>query len=143
MREERGKVERKDLKTLFHMEPSTHKEEYARRFQDIDTIHLTVDIAGNESFICQTPGIYKRIVSILRMNHDIGIVSSRLPGVALEQFRQRCLIDEIILTNDIEGVQSTRREISEILQDLSYLIIQVRLRLRMLILKELLLLIHS
>lgn len=37
----------------------------------------------------------------------------------MSQFQQRCLIDEIVLTNNIEGVHSTRKEISEILQDLS------------------------
>ena len=42
-----------------------------------------------------------------------------MPGVAIVQFAKRCLIDEIILTNNIEGVYSTRRDISTILQDLS------------------------
>ncbi|MBQ3947294.1 MAG: hypothetical protein II656_02135, partial [Ruminococcus sp.] len=37
----------------------------------------------------------------------------------IDQFTTRCLIDEILHTNDIEGVHSTRKEIGEILQDLS------------------------
>ena len=41
------------------------------------------------------------------------------PSVAIEQYTNNCLIDEVILTNNIEGVHSTRKEISEILQDLS------------------------
>ena len=110
---------RKNLKTLFHMEPSTYREEYERRFQDADTIHLKVNVAGNEAFICETPAIYKRIISIIRLDRDVSILSSNLPGAALDQFRQRCLIDEILLTSDIEGVQSTRRELLDILQDLS------------------------
>ena len=42
-----------------------------------------------------------------------------MPDIALYQFQTNCLIDEIVLTNHIEGVHSTRKEISEILQDLS------------------------
>ncbi|EKC77592.1 hypothetical protein OBE_00281, partial [human gut metagenome] len=42
-----------------------------------------------------------------------------LPERALIQYRTRCLTDEIVLTNNIEGVHSTRKEINEILSDLS------------------------
>ncbi len=42
-----------------------------------------------------------------------------LPEKALIQYRKRCLTDEIVLTNNIEGVHSTRKEINEILTDLS------------------------
>jgi Fic family protein len=43
-----------------------------------------------------------------------------LPGIALNQYIRRCLIDEIVLTNEIEGVISTRRDISEILEDVTH-----------------------
>ena len=41
-----------------------------------------------------------------------------LPNVALRQFAKDSLIDEIVLTNNIEGVHSTRREIDGVLKSL-------------------------
>ena len=41
-----------------------------------------------------------------------------LPGIARTHYTNKCLIDEIILTNDIEGVRSTRKELGTILNDL-------------------------
>ena len=40
-------------------------------------------------------------------------------GGAVEQYLTNCLIDEVVLTNEIEGVNSSRREIGEILTNLS------------------------
>ncbi len=40
---------------------------------------------------------------------------NRVPGIALAQYTKRCLVDEIKMTNEIEGVHSSRREINDIL----------------------------
>jgi len=58
------------------------------------------------------------VFEILKADKSISLLASMLPGIAIEQFIKRCLIDEIILTNKIEGVYSTRREIASILGDL-------------------------
>lgn len=110
---------RKTLKTLFHMGSGIYKEEYHHRFQDEDTLHLPVMIGENQAFICQTPEVYRKIIAIERTDKKINTLSASLPGIAINQFAERCLIDEILLTNNIEGVHSTRKEIGEILQDLS------------------------
>ncbi len=112
-------MSRKTLKALFHMGVKDYKEEYEYRFNDENTIHLPVNIGDNTAFICQTPEIYKRIISIERLDKKVSELYSSFPDIAIEQFTTRCLIDEILLTNDIEGVHSTRKEIGEILQDLS------------------------
>ena len=112
-------MSRKTLKSLFHMGTNDFKEEYERRFNDENTIHLPVNIGDSPAFICQTPEIYKQIISIQRLDKKVAALSFSLPPIAIEQFTTRCMIDEIILTNDIEGVHSTRKEVSEIIQDLS------------------------
>ena len=112
-------MSRKTLKALFHMGVKEYKEEYERRFNDENTIHLPVNIGDNTAFICQTPEIYKRIISIERLDKAVADFYYTLPRIAIEQFTTRCLIDEILLTYYIEGVHSTRKEIGEILQDLS------------------------
>lgn len=110
-------MSRKNLKTLFHINLAEYKNEYSRRFNDEDTIHLPVYIGENQAFICQTPNIYKMIVNIERMDKAVELIE--LPSAAKEQYMRKCLVDEIILTNNIEGVHSTRKEIGDILQDLS------------------------
>ncbi|NLT08068.1 MAG: Fic family protein [Ruminococcus sp.] len=96
-----------------------YKTEYVNRYNAEDTIHLSVNIGENAAFICQTPKIYKQIISIERLDKAVDAVANTLPRLAISQFTSKCLIDEILLTNNIEGVHSTRKEIGEILQDLT------------------------
>ncbi len=112
-------MSKKTLYKLFYADPSAFNAEYDKRFQDEDTIHLNIKIGEHSAFVCQSAEIFKFIISIERTNNEISQICNHLPGIALSQFQQRCLIDEIVLTNNIEGVHSTRKEISEILQDLS------------------------
>jgi Fic family protein len=112
-------MSRKTLKALFHMGAKEYKDEYNSRYNADTTIHLNVTIGNDSAFICQTPEIYKQIISIERMDKAVDAVANTLPQLAISQFTSKCLIDEILLTNNIEGVHSTRKEIGEILQDLS------------------------
>ena len=96
-----------------------YEEEYESRFNSEDTIHLPLNIGNDPAFICQTPEIYKRIIAVERLDEEVANLYYALPPIAIDQFTTRCLIDEILYTNDIEGVHSTRKEIGEILQDLS------------------------
>ena len=41
-----------------------------------------------------------------------------MPGKAIQSYRESNLIDEIVITNEIEGVRSTRREIGDVLERL-------------------------
>lgn len=113
------KVGKKTLYKLFYADSSAFNAEYDKRFNDENTIHLDIKIGEHSAFVCESAEIFKLIISIERTNNSINRICSNLPGIALSQFQQRCLIDEIVLTNNIEGVHSTRKEISEILQDLS------------------------
>lgn len=112
-------MSKKTLYKLFYADPSAFNAEYDKRFHDEDTIHLDIKIGEHSAFVCQSAEIFKLIISIERTNNKVSQICNRLPEIALSQFQQRCLIDEIVLTNNIEGVHSTRKEISEILQDLS------------------------
>lgn len=110
---------KKTLYKLFYADPLAYQAEYDKRFNDENTIHLDIHIGKHPAFICESAEILKLIISIERTNNAVNQLCNSLPGIALSQFGERCLIDEIVLTNNIEGVHSTRKEISEILQDLS------------------------
>lgn len=107
------------LKKLFHIDREAYKSEYEKRFNDDDTVHLDIKISGNAAFLCQTKEMFGSIISIEHTNTAIAKMCSKLPEKALIQYRNRCLTDEIVLTNNIERVHSTRKEINEILTDLS------------------------
>lgn len=107
------------LKKIFHINIQEYTKEYERRFNDNDTIHLNIEIGDNEAFVCQTTDIMKMIISIERTDKEINRLCEQLPLQAIKQFSERCLIDEIVLSNNIEGVHSTRKEINAILSDLS------------------------
>lgn len=112
-------MKKMSLKKLFHIDREDYKSEYEKRFNDDDTVHLDIEISGNAAFLCQTKEMFGSIISIERTNTAIAKMCSKLPEKALIQYRNRCLTDEIVLTNNIERVHSTRKEINEILTDLS------------------------
>lgn len=109
----------KSLYKLFYIDAKVHKAEYEKRLHDDDTLQLGICINEFPAFVCQTSEIFKLIISIERTDKKIHQLCGELPNIAIEQFANRCIIDEILLTNHIEGVHSTRKEIGEILQDLS------------------------
>ena len=109
----------KSLYKLFYINENEYKQEYDRRFNSEDTIHLNIMIGENQAFFEQTAELYKLVASIERTDKKINLLERTLPDRAIEQFSMRCLIDEIILTNNIEGVSSTRKEIDKILLNLA------------------------
>lgn len=62
----------------------------------------------------------KLIIKAMELDRDIDRTIGMLPQRAqAEQYMDKCLIDEIVLTNGIEGVHSTRREIDDALEMLA------------------------
>ena len=112
-------MSKKSLYKLFYINEAEYKQEFDRKFNSEDTIHLDVMIGENQAFFEQTAELYKLVASIERTDKKINLLEKTLPNRAIEQFSMRCLIDEIVLTNKIEGVQSTRKDIDEVLQNLA------------------------
>ena len=107
------------LAKLFHIDPMEHEMEYEKRFNSSDAVKLDIFIGDNQAFFCPDTEIYKLALSIERTDKKINELYNILPPKAIEHFTKRCLIDEIVISNNIEGVHSTRKEISDILEDLS------------------------
>jgi len=106
------------LSKLYYEDKETYRHVYETRFHSQDTIKMDFRIKGNQAFFVQNADVSNTIFQILKTDKNISMLSSQLPSAALEQYKKRCLIDEIVLTNKIEGVFSTRREITSILSDL-------------------------
>ena len=108
----------KELKTLYYGNHDLYAEEYLRRFNSEDSIKIDFTIGDNQAFFLQNSEVLLLALKITKLNHAIEKLCSSLPGAALDQYSKKCLIDEIVLTNRIEGVHSSRREIGDALETL-------------------------
>jgi Fic family protein len=107
-----------ELSKLFYRDENQYITEYKSRFNSPDAIKINFNIKENQAFFMQNAQIADLVFQILKTDKRVSLISTQLPGLALEQYKKHCLIDEIVLTNKIEGVHSTRREIASILNDL-------------------------
>ena len=108
-------MQTKPLSELYYQDREVWEAEYRRRYDSPYSVRLDFDIRGNPAFFLQTPEIFQRLTAILRLNQEVYFLSESLPGEAMRQFARRSLVDELILTNSIEGVHSTRKELYEVL----------------------------
>lgn len=106
------------LSDLYYRNKTEYEQQYQERYHSEYTVRLDFEVAGHQAFFVQTPEAYQMLTDILRMSQAVSNLCHSLPGAATHQFSRRCLIDEIVLTNSIEGVRSTRKEISDILDEL-------------------------
>jgi hypothetical protein len=107
-----------ELSKIFYKDKNGYYVEYDKRFGSPDTVKLNFEINGNQAFFMQNAGISNIVFQILRSDKEVSRISWQLPRIALDHFTRRCLIDEIVLTNKIEGVYSSRREIASILDEI-------------------------
>lgn len=106
------------LRKLYYGDKDIYKKAYADRINSPVTVKLKFTVSGREAFFTEVPEVTKLAFDILRMDKRVHILRTALPGKAAEQYAFKCLIDEIVLTNKIEGVHSSRREIGEVLSEL-------------------------
>lgn len=108
------------LEKLYYKDKQKYENEYLNRFNSISAVKLNIEINKNQAFFIMTPEIANQIIKINEVNNELNDMTEILPGIALNQYIKKCLIDEIVLTNEIEGVISTRRDINEILEDVKH-----------------------
>lgn len=106
------------LKKLYYKDKIDYEQEYQQRFTSASTIHVDFEIHNNSAFFQITPEISFKAMNILSEDKVIYKVCKKLPRAALDWYEKNCLIEEIMLTNKIEGVHSTRQEIGEVLENL-------------------------
>lgn len=111
-------MEYQDLRKLFHISSDSAESAYQERFNSADTVHLGFSIAGHPAFCVLNTEVYRLILQAERLNREIDAIARRLPKKAVRQYTINCLVDEIVLTNGIEGVRSSRQEIGTVLANL-------------------------
>lgn len=106
------------LAKLFYSDKDHYEDIYQERLDSKYATKINFEINGSQAFFVLEPSLHYKIISIYKADKRIKKLRDELPGVAISHFTIRSLIDEIVLTNDIEGVYSSRREINSILSEL-------------------------
>ena len=104
-----------ELNKLYYGNNETYAQEYLNRFNCDDCVKIQFFIGEHQAFFLQNAEVMNLAYKIARLDKQIGKLCDALPGVAIEQYSKKCLINEIVITNKIEGVHSSRKEIGEAL----------------------------
>ena len=107
------------LSHMYYKDKEMYRKLYEKRIDSESTYILPVKIGENNAFYCLCPEIYNISFKIMQADKKIADIKRMLPEKALLQFAKKCLIDEIRLTNDIEGIYSTRKELSSVLDEVN------------------------
>lgn len=105
------------LKSVSYQSVEEYEKLYNSRFHSDEAVHIDLLIHGSPAFFLRTPDLYEQIIRINKLDRNARMLCEKMPSRAMTWFKKKCLIDEIVSTNGIEGVISTRKEIGEILSE--------------------------
>lgn len=104
------------LSSLYYKNRDQYYEEVQKRKTSISTCMLPLPIKKNDSFVVMTCELATGLAQIYQMQNLLQEQLAQLPPAAESAYFQETLIQEIILTNKIEGVHSTRKDILSVLE---------------------------
>lgn len=106
------------LSSIYYEDVDLYKQKYSNRYNSDSTYRFDFQIGENKAFIVINNNILQSVEKIHKLDKQFDSKIHALPNIALRQYTKKCIIDEIKMTNDIEGVISTRKEIGDILDDI-------------------------
>ena len=104
------------LKKIYYSKRAEYENEYHKRMNDMACVSLGLNGGQGEMFFVYTPEMVSLLSKVLTVNSKIEVLYKSLPRAARDCYSRNCLIDEIMMTNDIEGVRSTRKEILDVIE---------------------------
>lgn len=105
------------LSSIFYSDNKIYENLYNTRYNSESSYRFNFEVNGNKAFLLINNDILERINTIFELDKCLYKMQNKLPKIALKQYTQRCLVDEIKMTNAIEGINSSRKEINNILYD--------------------------
>ena len=97
------------LESYFHQDPHLAEEMYERRFQSENTFVLPVSIGKHPAFVALTSEILRRSVALAREQARLEGLEKQIP--CLPAVMMDSLFQEIEISNEIEGVHSSRKDL--------------------------------
>ncbi|MCT4594403.1 MAG: Fic family protein [Anaeromicrobium sp.] len=105
------------LSSIFYSDNENYETFYKNRFNSESTYKFNFKVGNYNSFVVINHEILQRVERVIEMDKQLLLQLKSVPIIAIDQYTKKCLIDEIKMTNEIEGVNSTRKEINDILND--------------------------
>lgn len=105
------------LSSIYYQDSTRqlHQQEYTARYNSPAAVHIDFNIHENPAFYLNTTEITSLVSQIFTNLRSMENNLADLPGAARSFYSQTCLIDEIILSNDIEHVYSSRKDVTDVL----------------------------
>lgn len=104
------------LSKVYYQNRNKYEEEVRLRKTSDASVDLAFQVHGDDAFYMVVPELLKQQGKIYKEYLEFINVFRQLPAVAQKCYCRKCLIDEIVLTNDLEGVHSSRRDVLDVLQ---------------------------
>jgi len=110
------------LKKSFYSDTTSERFEHAKalymaRFESESTFRTGITVGEDELFLAVPRELSLLNERVLRHERRITTHMRMLPPVAQWALVRGLVVDEVVSTNDLEGVYSTRRQINELLQE--------------------------
>lgn len=104
------------LEKLFYADNSSdrfaaHELRAQARLEEESTFRTGIETATGELFLAVPRDLSIMTEQILRRERRVSALWAQLPPVALGAFIRSLIMDEVVYSNEIEGVHSTRRQI--------------------------------
>lgn len=99
----------------FNLNQADTDDLYEKRYHGESTIRLGFDLKGFDSFVVCNTELLTLISSIYQLDKKLSLLSAKIPSDALQQFVSISMIEEIQQSNEVENVNSTRKEIKDAL----------------------------
>lgn len=111
----------KSLQKLYYENNSSEgnaaiKREAQRRFGEESTFRTGIRIKTGELFLAVPQQLSILSEKLLRVERKVSLLWHELPGIARGAYLRGLIIDEVVSTNEIESVYSTRRQIEAALE---------------------------
>jgi Fic family protein len=103
------------LGRLFYKDRKNYENIYQNRLNAESAFKLGLDIKNRPAFLMFDKEMTELVSEIFIADKRLSLTKSKLPKTALAQFEKWCLVNEVHLTNEIEGVYSTRKEINRVM----------------------------
>lgn len=104
------------LKKVYYKNQDEYKKQLKNAKESKRTMFLPINIFDNQAFIVPTFENDTLLTEIYKLDSELKDIVNDLPPIAIITHLNESLIKEVILTNDIEGVYSTRKDITDVLK---------------------------
>lgn len=117
-------MEYKELAKVFYMDSSSDREgnlaiEESRRRNSVGTFRLNFKVEAVELFIAVPKELTALTELVLRTERAVTLLLNKMSPIAANAVLRGLVLDEVVFTNAIEGIHSTRRQIKDALETMS------------------------